>query len=66
MKIPFDQMVIGLDKIMFGADSIHYDKVEDHADAVKAYLEGCGWSWDLVIEEMSREEIDTLSTKFNN
>jgi hypothetical protein len=52
-KIPFDQMIIGLDNLFF---KDHYDVVKD-ADLIDAYIEGCGWDWGSILEYLSKEHL---------
>lgn len=54
-KIPYQQLVIGLDKLFFGGKIENRGQAEERADTIEAYLEGCGWDWDSVLEEMCHE-----------
>lgn len=65
-KIPYEQLVIGLDKLFFGRKLENQDQAEEQADTIDAYLEACGWNWDLVLEEICREETPRLQSKFHN
>jgi hypothetical protein len=61
-QLPYNQMVIGLDKLFFTLS----DSTQDQLETIEAYLEGCGWSWDLILEEMCREQAPALPTGTNN
>lgn len=65
-RIPYQQMVIGLDKLFFGGTITNGDQAEERADTIEAYLEGCGWDWDSVLEEMCREETHPIQPKTDN
>lgn len=55
-KIPFNQMIIGLDDLFFRGKPLQciQDGME-RVDTIEAYLEGCGWSWDDIISRMADE-----------
>lgn len=60
-KIPYSQLVIELDKLFFGNTL-----AQDRAETIDALLEACGWNWDMVLEEMAREETDTIQCQVRN
>ena len=56
MKIPFDQMILGLDKL-FGINQ-PLDSLKDELeriDTISAYLEAAGYTWDDVLDHMMSE-----------
>jgi hypothetical protein len=55
-------MVIELDKLMFGGKIENEQQAEDRAATIDAYLEATGWSWDMILGEISLEEIKPIST----
>lgn len=65
-KITYEQLVIGLDKLFFGRKLENQEQAEEQADTIDAYLEACGWTWDLVLEEMCREQTPQLQSKLHN
>jgi hypothetical protein len=65
-RIPYSQLVIGLDKLFFGDHIDTQEQAEQRADTIDAYLEACGWNWDSILEEMCREETGPLQTKPDN
>jgi hypothetical protein len=64
-RIPYAQMTIGLDQLFFGGKIENQQQAEFRADTIEAYLEACGWDWDAVLEEMSRET-PQLQSKLHN
>lgn len=48
-KIPYEQLVIGLDKLFFGGKIENLEQAEERADTIEAYMEACGWTWDELI-----------------
>jgi hypothetical protein len=65
-RIPYSQLVIGLDRLFFGGKITDMNQAEERAETIEAYLEGCGWDWDSILEEMCREEASPLPTKLDN
>ena len=65
-RIPYSQLVIGLDRLFFGGKITNQEQAGERAETIEAYLEGCGWDWDSVIDEMCREETPELQTKPSN
>jgi len=65
-RIPWSQLTLELDRLFFGGHIANQEEALQRADTIDAYLEACGWTWDLVLEEMSREEITDLQTKLSN
>jgi hypothetical protein len=55
-RVPFSQMVIGLDKMFFGTQLGGMHATSLQADAIDQYLVNCGWDWDSVIEYMCNEQ----------
>lgn len=55
VRVPYSQLVIGLDQLFMGGKIENMDQAVERADTIEAYLEACGWNWDTVLEEMSRE-----------
>jgi type I site-specific restriction endonuclease len=64
-RIPYSQLVIGLDQLFFGGKIENMEQAEERADTIDAYLEANGWDWDSVLEEMSRET-PQLQSKLRN
>lgn len=65
-RIPYSQLVLELDKLFFGGSITNHNQAEERAETIEAYLEACGWNWDLILEEMCREETGPLQTKSDN
>lgn len=65
-RIPYQQLVLELDKLFFGGQITNRNQAEERAETIDAYLEACGWTWDLVLEEMCREETYPIQTKLDN
>lgn len=65
-RIPYSQLVIGLDQLFFGGKIENQDQAQDRAETIEAYLEACGWNWDMVLEEMCREETHPIQTSPHN
>jgi hypothetical protein len=65
-RIPYSQLVIELDKLFFGGQITNMEQAEERRETIEAYLEGCGWDWDSIIDEMCREETDPIQTKLDN
>lgn len=61
-RLPYNQMVVGLDKLFFGYISKDDDQDQERLDTIEAYLEACGWSWDDIIKEMLHEEVGNQAT----
>lgn len=57
MRLPYNQMVVGLDKLFFTAPPQETDaQVQERAETIEAYLEACGWSLDDLVEHLVHEE----------
>jgi hypothetical protein len=65
-RIPWSQLTLELDRLFFGGHIANMTEAEQRADTIEAYLEACGWTWDLVLEEMSREETSDIQTEPSN
>jgi hypothetical protein len=57
-KIPFDQMIIGLDDLFFRGKPLQtiQDGIE-RVDTIEAYLEATGYTWDDILDHMLAEEL---------
>lgn len=62
-RIPYDQLVIGLDKLFFARKLENMEQAEEQADIIEAYMEACGWTWD---DLNNHEETSELQTKPSN
>ena len=51
-------MLIGLDQLMFCSPIANQVEAETYAGVIEAYLKQNGWSWDLILKEMSNEKLD--------
>ena len=65
-RMPWSQFVIGLDRLMLDGHIANMQQAEERAETIDAYLEACGWTWDLVLEEICREETVTIQTEPSN
>jgi hypothetical protein len=65
-RISYQELVIGLDKLFFGGQISNQEQAEERADTIDAYLEACGWTWDLILQEMCREEAGAIQSKLDN
>lgn len=65
-KLPYNQLVLGLDKLFFGDKIENQEQAEERIDTIEAYLEACGWSWDSILEEMCREETPEVLPRVRN
>lgn len=65
-RIPFSQLVIELDRLFFGGQITNMGQAEERYETIEAYLEGCGWDWDSIMDEMCHEEAPHLQTKLDN
>lgn len=54
-RIPYAQMILGLDQLFMGGQIKNQEEAEKRADTIDAYLEACGWTWDSLLEHMSNE-----------
>jgi len=45
-------MSIGLDNLIFGGSINNNDQAEERLETIEAYLQGCGYTWDDVIENI--------------
>jgi len=65
-RIPWSQLTLELDKLFLGGHIANQEQAEERAETIEAYLEACGWTWDLVLEEICNEEVELLPTKSSN
>lgn len=65
-RISWSQLTLELDRLFFGGHIADMDEAQERADTIEAYLEACGWTWDLVLEEMCREETSELPAESSN
>lgn len=65
-RIPWSQLTLELDRLFFGGHIANMGEAEERAETIEAYLEACGWNWDLVLEEMCREETDQFPAGDSN
>lgn len=65
-KIPWSQLTLELDRLFFGGHIANQEQAEERAETIEAYLEACGWTWDLVLEEMCREKASDIQTDSSN
>lgn len=61
-KIPYAQLIIGLDQLFFG--KMGSESVEARAEAIERYLSSNGWTWEEVHEASAIEEATKLQSKF--
>jgi hypothetical protein len=54
-KIPFSQMILGLDKLFFGNGPETDEQLLGRAGTIEAYIEGCGYTWDEVLDGICAE-----------
>lgn len=66
MKLPYEQMVIGLDKLFFQGNLSSLQQATDRIETIDAYLEACGWTWDMVLEQLANEKTPTLPSPVSN
>lgn len=62
-RIPYDQLVIGLDKLFFGRKLENMEQAEEQDEIIQAYMEACGWTWD---DLLNYEETPELQTEPSN
>jgi len=65
-RIPFCQLIIELDRLFFGGQITNMEQAEERYETIEAFLEGCGWDWDSIIDEMCHEEAPHIQTKLDN
>jgi hypothetical protein len=65
-RIPWSQLTLELDRLFLGGHIANMEQAEERSETIEAYLEACGWNWDLVLEEMCREETTDVQTKSSN
>lgn len=53
---------MGLDQLFMGGKISNQEEAEQRADTIDAYLEGCGYTWDDVLEGMTNEEDSVRGT----
>lgn len=66
VRIPYSQLVIELDKLMFGGKIENEQQALERADTIEVYLEATGWTWDMILGEISLEEIKPVSARTCN
>ena len=66
MRIPYNQMVLELDRLMFGGKLENEQQAEERAATIDAFLEATGWNWDMILGEISLEEIKPVSARTCN
>ena len=66
MKLPYEQMVIGLDRLFFQGDLGSLQQANDRMETIDAYLEACGWTWDMVLEQLANEKTPPLPSPVGN
>lgn len=60
-RIPYNQMIMGLDQLFMGGKISNQEEAERRADTIDAYIEGCGWDWDSILDYIGEEyEKDTV------
>lgn len=64
-RIPWSQLIIELDRLFLGGHIATQEEAEERYETIEAFLEAVGWTWDMVLEEMCRED-STLQAKFSN
>lgn len=57
-RLPYHQLVLGLDKLFFGDTLNNMQQAEERIDTIDAYMESCGWTWDELI---NYNEVDSVS-----
>jgi hypothetical protein len=62
-RLPYSQMVLGLDKLFFGDRLDNIEDAENRIETIDAYMEACGWSWD---DMLNYNEAETISTSVSN
>jgi hypothetical protein len=55
-RIPYQQMIQGLDQLLFNFRITNQHTTEQYAEVIDEYLQDCQWSWDDIIEYMSKEK----------
>jgi hypothetical protein len=55
VRIPYNQMVIGLDRLMFHLPIENQQQALERAATIDAYLEACGWNWDDLLNGVFSE-----------
>lgn len=65
-RISWSELTLHLDRLFFGGHIANQEQAEQRAETIDALLEGCGWTWDQVLEELCREQDQDLQTKFSN
>jgi hypothetical protein len=58
-------MLLGLDQLLFNNKIISQKQAEMFADAIDNYLQSCGWSFELILQQMLDEIATTPNTKSN-
>ena len=56
-------MTIELDKLMFGISLNEVKDSSERAEIIEHYLLSCGWTWDLVLEEICNESTNKLQSR---
>jgi hypothetical protein len=69
-RIPYDQMMIGLDQLLLSNQITNHEQTILYAEAIDNYLASTGWSWDLIINYMIEEntygKAKSISTRTSN
>jgi hypothetical protein len=55
-RIPYEQMIQGLDQLLFNFRITNEQKVEQYATEIDDYLRDCQWTWDDIIEHLIKEQ----------
>jgi len=54
-RLPYQQMILGLDRLLLNSRITDWQSTAQHADAIDEYIEQCGWSWKDIIDYMIKE-----------
>ena len=54
-RIPYNQMMIGLDQLLLSNQITNHQQAEVYAEAIDNYLAATGWSFDDIIQHMIEE-----------
>ena len=63
-KIPYAQLIIGLDQLFFG--KMGSESVEARAEAIERYLSSNGWTWEEYHKVNPFDEAEGIQSKFHN
>lgn len=50
--ISYEQMMIGLDNLFFKGKLENDLQVYERLEVIDAYVEACGWSWELILDHI--------------